>query len=236
MGKYERTFTVGVPVARAWEAFADSHERSQWEACEYEIDARPGGRVHWVLPGIESNGRVEEVVPQTLLRHRELDGPHTKAEITVTFEEIADGTRITITHAGFGESEGWDEWLEGTTLGWNQAIADLIVYLETGVTARRFTSEMHSPGMTMHETEAGLRVRSVDPGNLAEEAGLAVGDLLLRVGGVPVFTIPELWVLMREHGPGATFEIEYVRDGECRRGTGVVRGGWPTEAPAEAAS
>jgi predicted metalloprotease with PDZ domain len=173
-------------------------------------------------------------VPQKLLRHRELDGPHTKTEITVTFEEIADGTRITITHAGFGESEGWDEWLEGTTLGWNQGIADLIAYVETGVAARRFTTEMHSPGMTMYQTDAGLRVRSVEPDNLAAQAGLEVGDLLLAVGGVPVFTIAELWVLMREHGAGAKFEIEYVRNGERRRGTGVVHGGWPTEATASA--
>jgi uncharacterized protein YndB with AHSA1/START domain len=232
MGRYQRTFTVGVPVERAWAAFADSHERSQWEACEYDIDPRPGGCVHWTLPGIESNGRVEEVVPLQLLRHRELDGPHTKSEITVTFEQVDDGTRITITHAGFGPTEDWDEWLEGTSLGWNQAIADLYVYLETGVTARRFASEMHSPGMTMHQTDAGLRVRSVEPDNLAAQAGLEVGDLVLTVGGVPIFTIPELWVLMREHGAGAKFAIEYVRDGERRRGTGVVHGGWPAESTA----
>ena len=59
--KIEKTFTVAVPVERAWEAFADSHERSQWEAAEFVIDPRPGGAVRWVLPGIETTGRVEEV-------------------------------------------------------------------------------------------------------------------------------------------------------------------------------
>ena len=72
----ERTFTVVVPVARAWEAFADSHERSQWEAVEYEIDPRPGGLLRWTLPGIEATGRVEEVQVHHLLRHIELTGPH----------------------------------------------------------------------------------------------------------------------------------------------------------------
>ena len=52
--KIEKVFTVEVPIERAWRAFADSHERSQWEAATYEIDPVPGGRVHWTLPGIES--------------------------------------------------------------------------------------------------------------------------------------------------------------------------------------
>jgi uncharacterized protein YndB with AHSA1/START domain len=100
--KVEKTFTVAVPVARAWEAFADSHERSQWEAVEYEIDPRPGGLLRWTLPGIEATGRVEEVQVHHLLRHTELTGPHAGCEVTVGFEEVTGGTRITITHAGFG--------------------------------------------------------------------------------------------------------------------------------------
>lgn len=224
----EKTFTVAVPAARAWEAFADSRERSQWEALEYEIDARPGGRLRWALPGIEATGRVDEVRPHRLLRHSELTGPHAGSEVTVTFEEVTGGTRITVTHAGFGSAEHWDEWLEGTALGWEQAIADLIVYLHTGVPARRFTTEMHSPGMTMTDTDAGIEVLTVAAGGLADQAGVRPGDLVLRVGAVPVFAIAELWVLMREHRPGAALELEYVRDGDRFNGVGVLTAGWPT--------
>jgi uncharacterized protein YndB with AHSA1/START domain len=230
MKKIEKTFTVRVPVARAWAAFADSHERSQWEAAEYEIDARPGGRVRWTLPGIESTGRVDEVVPNRLLRQVDLSGPHTTAEITVTFEEVEGGTRISITHAGFGTGEDWDEWLEGTSIGWDQAIADLIVYLHTGVTAGRFVTEMHSPGMTMTDTAGGVEVVTVLPGMLADQAGLAPGDLVLRMGATPVYHITDIWVLMREHPAGTKFEIEYVRDGAVGHGVGVVTGGWDPPA------
>jgi len=66
-----KTFTVAVSRERAWAAFADSHERSQWEAESYEIDPVVGGKVRWSLPGIESVGVVEEVVPLERLRHRE---------------------------------------------------------------------------------------------------------------------------------------------------------------------
>jgi uncharacterized protein YndB with AHSA1/START domain len=223
--RFERTFTIAVPVQRAWQAFADGHERSQWEAVSYEIDPVPGGRVHWTLPGVEAEGEVVEAVPNRVLRHVERGGPHADSEVTVTFEAVDDGTRVTITHAGFGGAEDWDEWLEGTTLGWTQAIADLLVYLETGVPARRFVTQTHSPGMTMRDTPGGVEVLTVSPGTLADQAGMAPGDLVLRVGGVPVFTIAELWVLMREHGPKTQLDVEYIRSGERLFGAGRIKGG-----------
>ncbi len=220
--KIEKTFVVAVPQARAWHAFVDSHERSQWEADPYEIDPRPGGAVRWQLPGIETTGVVEQVDAPRLLVQRDLTGPHAGAEVTVTFEAVADGTRITITHAGFGEGEGWDEWLEGTTVGWSQAIADLIAYLETGAAPRRFFTAMRNPGMRVVETPAGIEVEHVQPGAMADQAGLRRGDLVLRLRSVPVYSIPELWVLMREHHAGTSFDIEYIRDGEIQRGTGAL--------------
>ena len=77
-----KAFTVAVAPARAWAAFADPVERSRWEAETYEIDPRPGGRVHWELPGIECSGVVDEVERERLLRHTESDGPHHGSVIT----------------------------------------------------------------------------------------------------------------------------------------------------------
>jgi uncharacterized protein YndB with AHSA1/START domain len=225
VSRIEKVFTVRVPVARAWQAFADGEERSQWEAELYEIDPRPGGRVHWVLPGIETTGEVTKVEPERVLQHTERNGPHSGAEITVTFESLDDGTHVTVVHAGFGDEADLDEWLEGTSLGWAQAISDLIVYLETGVPARRFTTRMQSPGMRMHDTPAGVVVTEVEPAGMASEAGLQPGDLVLRVGDVPVFAIADLWVLMRQSPAGTKLEVEYVRGGERHHGTGVI-GPW----------
>ncbi len=219
-GKVEKTFEVAVPVARAWQAFADSRERSQWEAVEFEIDPRPGGRVRWMLPGYEAQGRVEAVEPERLLRHTESAGPHAKTEVTVRLEPVEGGTRISITHAGIPDDGPGD--VASTSLGWSQAIADLTVYLERGVKADRFVRRMLHPGMQTTETPAGLEVRKVEPGGFADRAGLRPGDLLLALGGVPIYTRPELWVLMRERAPGDKLTAEYVRAGERLSGTGVL--------------
>lgn len=222
--KIEKTFTVGVPVGRAWAAFAESEQRSQWEACEYEIDPVPGGKIRWTLPGLESQGHVEEVVPEQLLRYVESSGPHTDSEITITFESVDDGTRISITHAGFGDVDDWGEWIEGTSLGWTQAIADLVVFLEHGVAAERFASRLEPPGMRTTDTPAGIRVDAITSGGFAEQAGLEPGDLILKVGGAAAYTLPELWVLFREHAAGDVLTVDYVRAGERHRGTGTLTG------------
>ena len=219
----EPELVVPVSSARAWRAFADSRERSQWEAATFEIEPRVGGRVHWALPGHECEGRVEEAVPERLLRHREHSGPHADTEVTVRFEPVEGGTRISITHAGPGFGAGEDAALavEATTIGWAQGLADLRVLLDRGVPAGRFMRPWTYPGMRVSETPAGVEIRRVDPGGFADQAGLRAGDLLLALGGAPVFTQRELWVLQREHGPGDKLTAEYLRGSERLSGTGT---------------
>ncbi len=220
--RVEKTLVVAVPVARAWRAFADSRERSQWEAVEFEIDPRPGGRVRWTLPGMECRGRVVEVEPERLLRHTEGSGPHAETEVAVRFEPVGARTRISVTHSGFGEGDDAAFAVESVSLGWTQALADLVVYLERGVPAGRFVRRMLHAGLQVTESTAGLEVRAIEPGGFAERAGLQPGDLLLALGGVPIYTRPELWVVLRGHAPGDKLTAEYARDGDRLSGAAAL--------------
>jgi uncharacterized protein YndB with AHSA1/START domain len=222
--KIEKVFSVAVPVERAWAAFTDSAERSKWEAAVYEIDPVPGGKVRWELPGIVSEGVVTEVEHLQRLQHVEGSGPHAQTEITVTFVELGGATTITVTHSGFG-TPGVDDWFEGTSLGWDQAIADLCCYLTTGVTPRRFNDGMRSPGMFTIDTPAGAVVRDVRPSGLATDAGLRAGDLILRVNDVAIYGTSDIWVMMRQLPEGERVAVEYVRDSAVQKGTGLL-GTW----------
>ena len=102
------------------------------------------------------------------------------------------------------------------------AIADLLFYVETGVVAGRFVRTMHHPGMLTRETPAGLVVGAVDDDGFAARAGLRPGDRVLAMNGTPIFTIPELWVLMRRHALGDKLAVEFVRDGERLTGSGAL--------------
>ena len=220
--RIEKVFTLAVEPSRAWELFARlGEERAKWEASTYEIDPVAGGRFRWTIGQYVGEGEVLEAVPEKLLRQHE-QTMHENSEITVTFEAVESGTRITITHAGFGDGE-WQDWLDGTSLGWDQSIHDLFAYVETGVVARRFVMPFDNLGLRMHETAAGLRVDEVATGQLAHQAGVTDGDLLLTIAGAPVFRIGEVWAALRlVGGTDRDVTVEYVHDGERRSGAGRV--------------
>jgi hypothetical protein len=168
---------------------------------------------------------VLEVVPERLLRHSEGSGPHQTTEVCVRLEPTEIGTQVTITHDGLGEGDEGAWAAASVDAGWSLALADLHVWLERGVPARRFVRRWLDPGFRGPETPAGLVVGHVEPGGFAEGAGLRPGDLLLAVGGAPVTTHRELWALLKAHGPGAQLGVEYLRGRERGSGVGALGGG-----------
>ncbi len=99
--KYERTFSVSAPVDRAWRAFTEPEELEAWLATNFDAgDAHqpavadgPGGPMHF---------EVVEVREHATLRYRQwAASPDRGIDVSVVFESLDNGTRITMTHAGF---------------------------------------------------------------------------------------------------------------------------------------
>jgi hypothetical protein len=208
--KYERTFVVGVAVARAWQAFVDPTEREAW------MGTRPAEleSSEMKIGGVEPNRRLSWSESPS-----GLDGWF---ETTVTFEEVASGTRITIVRSGFGDSEAWRHFAENTEQGGDEVIADLILYLETGVRASRHFPFRSGLGATMLESGPGVRITYVVPGGFAAEAGMQSDDLLMRLNSVPVVRLSDVAFFGREHAPGEEVEVEYARGSEVLLGRGAL--------------
>jgi putative serine protease PepD len=68
-------------------------------------------------------------------------------------------------------------------------------------------------GVTMSETDDGVRVEDVREGSPAEEAGLEVGDVITSAGGEAVETPEDLRTIVDDHDPGDELELEVTRDG-----------------------
>ncbi|MBN2195731.1 MAG: redoxin domain-containing protein [Polyangiaceae bacterium] len=62
----------------------------------------------------------------------------------------------------------------------------------------------------------GIEVRSVFPGSPAEAAGIAPGDILVRLDGTVIREPRELTALVRERGAGARVGIALLRRGQPR--------------------
>lgn len=219
---YRRTFTVAVPVARAWQAFTEPAELTAWFAPSVaRFEAEPGGSVEFSVGDARAEGRIEEIEPGRRIRWSQGPGmlPGT-TEVTVVFEAVEHGTRIEITHAGFGEGHDWIDELQAHTLGWDQSIADLVLYLERGIRRPRAHQRRSRLGLVTLDTAAGIEVLDVLPGSFADQAGLSAGDLVLEIDQAGVFDRSDLWLLAREHAPDDELEIVYVRGRELLRGRG----------------
>ncbi|MSP16719.1 MAG: redoxin domain-containing protein [Myxococcales bacterium] len=68
-------------------------------------------------------------------------------------------------------------------------------------------------GIGIEKGSAGVRVTSIIPGAPAEQAGLLVGDEVLRFGGVVVTEPGALIARVREQGVGARVELALLRAG-----------------------
>ena len=221
--RLERTFVVRVPVERAWKAFTRPEEREAWMSPPgHDPVGSPEAR--WPGDGL----RKMDVRPGTVERHRLLSWSQTTRatpesepvwiDMSVTFEEVESGTRITMTQSGFGTGPEWTAHNEATSLGTDEAIRDLILYLETGVKAIRHHSFKSSVGARFTQAPAGVRVSEVEPGGFAASAGMLAGDILVRLAGGPVFTAAEVGFVERAFDADTQLEIEYVRGGELKRG------------------
>ena len=215
---YEKTFSVHVPPERAFRAFTDPNELEQWFTPKFDADAEegaPGVQAQAESPGGDVHFEVTQIKGDELLCYRQ-----TGIDVTVVFEPVEGGTRITVTHAGFGG----DSILKSDSVrnGMFENYADLILYLDHGVSYPRhrdITTEAWV-GALFLDAGAGAEVSDVDAGGFAAEVGLQPGDILLQLGAGAVFGNREVMFFLREHGVGDEVEAVWAHDGSVHRSTG----------------
>jgi uncharacterized protein YndB with AHSA1/START domain len=221
----ERTFSVAMPVERVWRAMTDPEELNQWY---FPFRVAADGSTRTEILGEERPAEVIEFeAPRRFCVRTTYTGreqwpplPPGTRDITVVLEASDVGTRVVITHSGFGDGDDWEQALGATSRGVDETIADLVCYLETGVGVRRHPDMGESfHGIGGREVAAGLEVLSVQPGTFAAELGLAKGDFLVELAGGAVFGFAELNFFIREHPVGESVDAAWVRNGQIGRGT-----------------
>jgi uncharacterized protein YndB with AHSA1/START domain len=206
--EWERTFEYAVPPADLWQAFYEIEEETVWNN-PIKGDA--------YLAAGQVEVEIDEMDPESRIAWSERrDGQ--LVQMSVTFTETDTGTRLTLTRSGFGEGEEWASGQAGVVLGWEQALHDLGVYIESGIVMRRLHDWRSAFGMTLLEVPGGFRVGSMRANAFGSQAGLEPGDLVVRIAGVPVYTRSDEWLLQRMLNPGDEVDIEYVREGEVLNG------------------
>lgn len=189
---YERVFVLAIPTERAWQLFTDPQETSAWLVPTTETE---DGRTEMNIPGQPpTEVAVKEFDPPTRLRTTMTGGAIPGLlEITVVFESVETGTKITITRCGFGDAEAWEGFGQSNTLGWDEAIADLKLYVRTGVRAPRHAPDLRSSIAAWPVySDGAIELAEVKPGGFADQAGLVAGDVLLKLDQAAIYQISDI--------------------------------------------
>jgi uncharacterized protein YndB with AHSA1/START domain len=221
----ELSCELNVPVSRAWSAFTEPAELARWFSPEVnEIDLRPGGRYSTSISGIGEFGGVIQTVEDARLLSWIEEPRYLPAatQISVAFVCGNGGTHVTISHSGFGTGPDWAGLRDTHELGWTNHLANLQLYLLTGVPMAREISWRADFGALISDAPAAPVILAVGPGSCAEQAGLRPGDLVIKLAGAPVFRLSDIWFAVREHAHGTTVEVSFIRNGSIMAGRGLL--------------
>lgn len=192
-----------------------------WRSLERESDGQPLWLLAWPrFPGFETTARVIEVEAPRRVRAVKESEPCKGTEIAVMLEAVESGTKVLVVQSGFPAFV--KDALESFEIGGSQIVADLALYLERGVTLSRHSRPWAFAGFTTREVAGGLEVVAAMPGSFGDRVGLEPGDLLVSLGGAPVFTQIGLQAMLRVFPSGQDLEAEWVRGREVQNRTAVL--------------
>lgn len=107
--------------------------------------------------------------------------------------------------------------------GTDETLADLLLYLRTGVPFPRHNrGERSYLGLAALELPCGVEVRRVQPGAFADRIGLRPGDLLVALDGAGVFGLSDLAFFAKLRPAGAKAGARWIRDGALLEGSAVL--------------
>ena len=220
--KYERSLEFALDIARAWTLFTDPTETRAWllpfeEAPDGESVATIEGQ-----PPVKMN--VEEFEPPKRLRIAMSGGNIPgRVETTTRLEETASGTRARLTHLGFGDVAAWEIFGGSISLGWDEAITDLMLYVHCGVKSPRHIDDRRaSIAAWPVRREWGIELAKIFPGGFADQAGMKPGDILLKLDRMGIYQIADVWAFTRARAAGEEACAEYIRGRELRTGKGRI--------------
>ncbi|MBL8507338.1 MAG: SRPBCC domain-containing protein [Chitinimonas sp.] len=141
----ELTAQIKAPLADVWQAWTTSEGISGFFAPEARVEARPGGPFEIYMNPYAAAGlkgaddmRVLAVEPQKLLSFTWNAPPHLpqarqqRTVVILRFAAEADGTRLSLSHLGWGSDGEWPKARAYFEKAWPNVLANLQKRFETG--------------------------------------------------------------------------------------------------------
>ena len=190
------------------------------------LEKQENGELAWLsawprMPGDESAGTVLSVEPLQCIRVHKDSEPCKDTEIILTLVPGENGTtRVQVIQKNL------PPWvmasIDAFVLGGDQIVADLVLFLERDVLVYRHAMNWSFLGIVAREVTAGLEVTALVPGTYGNRVGMEVADLIIALGGAPVFTQQCLQAVSRVFKSGDEIEATWLRGQALQHGKAAI--------------
>lgn len=129
--------TLDASPAEVFRALTDARELSRWWTTTAESDARTGGAFSYVFEFDDASrnhtyvGNYHDVTPDERVSYP-WQTSLGETTVDVRLRPSGDGTELTLTHSGWGESAESDEAVHLHEQGWSFFLDNLVAYLDRG--------------------------------------------------------------------------------------------------------
>ena len=230
--------------AETFAAFASSRALKTWLCEEAICVPRVAGFVSlWWKDGEYATGELTEFDPGRRWamtwqgRHESEPG-----KVGVTLEEKCGATRLTLVHTGFGaDRDGveirkrWTRWIGNLSAVWGEKDIDQRLVARPSGEPRASLGFFYGPptridALTLPRNSWGIEVAGAPVGSSAFDAGLRPGDVVLSIGGRPVYDLYSFSEALDHVAAGKHTDVSYVHGSRVCHTT-VLTSAVPTVLP-----
>jgi hypothetical protein len=207
----EATYELSTTPEQAWRALEEVSI----------LHRQPDGPDDWWLPGFESVATEIGRDVGRQLTVRKAAPPCEGTVIEMTFEHTASGSRVRVTQCGFDQAfidVAGDSFFTHAA----NIYLDLHAFFETGVVAERAWRWPTPLGLTTSSRPHGPVVTAIEDGTWAQRAGLAPGDTIFSLHGVPTFTSHDVAVVRHVVRSGDEVTVTWARDAKRHTTSAVL--------------
>jgi len=176
--------TINATPQEVFDSFQYESRLREWMCDGTRTVPRKGGLFHvWWNSGYEARGVFTAYSPPRALAFT-WTSPYEPGDtsVRITLKPVEGGTRVTLTHSGFGAGKKWAGRAEESEREWSGGLDNLKSVLETGLDLRQLNQPRLGLGWETALGGSGALVTTVISGGPCEQAGLQKGDVIVRAG------------------------------------------------------
>ncbi len=219
--------TIQASPEMAFEAFAYECRLREWMCDRARTQPRKGGlyEVRW-NSGYEARGVFTAYSPPRGLKTAGSlaftwlgTGEPGETSVKITLKPVEGGTKVTLTHTGFGTGKKWAGRAEESEREWNGGLDNLKSTLETGLDLRQMNQPRLGLGWETAPGETGALVTAVVAGGPCDQAGLTRGDVIAGFAGRKVKSEQDLLTTFYSCRAGQRVPVAFLREGKRHKTT-----------------